>query len=1694
MREQNPGRFTRTRHRRLALCGRLPALAAGLLLVWMTDRSFATAPLSATSPSLTFTVAPGAVTTQVLTLTNAGATPTTWTLRERLVATTATAASLAAPVIVDWNAPRAPGQLIVGFRKSVASANELSVRDAVHATLGARRTRSFRHASADVVEVPESANLHAVAKRYAQSPDVAYVEPNYAWRAETTPNDPLFSELWAMRNTGQSGGLPGADIDATQAWTHQRGQPHVVVAVIDSGVDLTHEDLVDNLWANEAERDGLAGVDDDANGVTDDIHGAEWVGGAGVATSGNPDDDYGHGTHVAGTIAAVGDNGVGGAGVCWNARIMALRFIDASGVGYTADAVAAIEYAIDMGADISNASWGGGPDSQVLRDAIDAAGSAGQLFVASAGNEGRDTDTTPHYPSGYDLDNIISVAASDPGDARLPASNWGVTTVDLAAPGATILSCSPDDSYTFRSGTSMAAAHVAGVAALLLSQAPDSAPANVKQWLLDGVDAAPAWTGLTISEGRLNAARALAAADVLWLHESPTSGTLATSESINLTVVADALGLDDGYQAAAELLFDAGGAIEALIVPVTIDVVEHVSIDHAPLGDTNDTDGPYLVDATVTAAATLITTGVRLFHRVNDNAFSEVVMTTTGATLYTASIPGQPHGVRVDYYLRAGDEAGNVAYSPPRAPGETHSFLVGVPELDLSVDKSLNIVSEPDDVTTVSAAMTLTNIGYGDLAWSIFARPRVSPAPSAAVTHEAPSVALVAAASINIGSELFTDPRDKLLATGRFSRVDIIDAHRVTPRVDELLDYDAVLVWSEAPFADAHRLGDNLADYVDAGGGVVLALYASVDRATNQIVRGRFLDDNYYCMGPFGAVLDGDHEWLGVEHEPDSPLLDGVEFFDGGWRSVRPAARLQAPGARAIADWGDGAPLIVEREINGVRRVDLGMYPPSDQVQDGGWNSASDGATIMANALKHVAQSISWLAATPTEGTLGTSESVSLGVHFDALDRLDGELLTGELVVVHSAGETTAVPASMLIDERLAIIHTPLDDTNDTVGPYLVRATVDAQDGVNAAAMGLRYSVDGGAFSTAGLTLSGADWVGEIPGRPMRSRVDYYIAAGDLAGRAKTDPARAPGRVHTFNVGLPELRLTVNQPLYDLRVSPESPLLIESALTITNVGAGSVTWRLRDRWDGSLHIAPDDARAPGGVHQGPDVGGYFMTDGRRPGGPTFDWIEATSAGVNLQMGADERRFPVPLPFPFEFYNHDFSDFALEANGVVHFQPGYLGYENQCIPCSIDGIGPLIALYWDNLFAQGAFNVYGLVSGAAPNRIVVLQWHEVPRRWIEGAPLTAQMQLRENDGDILFLYKNPCEEFGARATVGIQNDAVSGLPYLCNEASLTTGLAIQYKRGLSWLRAEPSIGYLDTGESIDIRVIVDADGLPHAFRQSGVVGLEASDQPDWRFVNASLRVIDGLRIDHVPYPGSNSESDPYEIVAGVESADDILSVDLVWSLDAGATCTTATMTTSDSASFQAAIPPQPWGSIVSYFIIAYDDAGRRTTHPASAPALFNAFAVGAPELIVDAPSLERRLMSDETNTHAAIQLFNAGPGALIWRLSDTSTNAWLSIAPASGSLATSATTALDVVFDPSEIPVGETRATDVVIEHSGFNADVTLPASLTVVTRAKMILDFLLGRRELDALRFVVADVNSDGVVDILDAVLATNAP
>ncbi len=391
-----------------------------------------------------------------------------------------------------------PGEIVVGFGKYRTEA-EAAISD-----LGGRIVRTTAGGDVALVRIPEEADVEETAGILSGTAGLAYAQPNFIYRTNLIPNDPGGGSSWPLWDMER--------IVAFDAWDVNTGSGNMIVGVVDVGIDYTHEDIAGNMWVNAQEVPGN-GIDDDLNGVIDDVYGKNCITG-----SGDPIDDsppVWHGTHVAGSIGAVGNNGVGIVGVNWNVRLMALKFLNSEGSGTDFDAIDCIDYALNMKArgepiGVLNNSWGGEDYTEGLLDAVVRSHEAGILFVAAAGNDSESTDCVPEYPASFEVPNVISVASTVKDDTFAGSySNYGRASVHLGAPGHYIMSLKGNNTYGTLSGTSMATPHVAGAAALLMDTYPAETHLDAKHRILAGVDRLDGLAGRTLTYGRLNVANAI---------------------------------------------------------------------------------------------------------------------------------------------------------------------------------------------------------------------------------------------------------------------------------------------------------------------------------------------------------------------------------------------------------------------------------------------------------------------------------------------------------------------------------------------------------------------------------------------------------------------------------------------------------------------------------------------------------------------------------------------------------------------------------------------------------------------------------------------------------------------------------------------------------------------------------------------------------------------------------------------------------------------------------------------------------------------------------------------------------------------------------------------------------------------------------------------------------------------------------
>ena len=591
----------------------------------------------------------------------------------------------------------AAGEVLVKFRAAAPEViSETQIGENADETEYVGSTQAMRFHS-------RSKNVETLISELSARGDVEYAEPNYVVHAlDTMPNDPLYGQLWAMPKIG-----------APSAWAISTGSATNVVGVVDTGIDYNHADLAANVWTSKdpfTVTIGSQSINCPANS-----HGFNAI-----TNTCDPMDDYNHGTHVSGTIGAVGNNGVGVVGVNWKASVMGLKFLDARGSGYTSDAIDAIEFAIQVKqkgiADIrvlSN-SWGGGGYSQALYDEISRANDNDILFVAAAGNSASNNDVTPNYPSNYDVTNVIAVAATDSNDKLASFSSYGATTVDLGAPGVNIESTIRNGGYGYMSGTSMATPHVSGAAALILSKCALST-ADLRADILSSVDPVSSLAGKTVTGGRLNVNKAILACGgsptiptTTMLSASPASSTYGESVTFTATVTPQGgSGTPTGtvifYNESTALGITTLASGKATITTSTLSGALH-SITATYGGDSSFGGSSTVISYTVNPAIT----STILTSSPNPSTFGQQVTFT--ATVTPSSGSGTPTGT-VTFYDGAAS-LGTVTLSSGSGSLSTSTLVVGSHSITATYNGNSNYQTSSSTAVplTVGTATSTTSL------------------------------------------------------------------------------------------------------------------------------------------------------------------------------------------------------------------------------------------------------------------------------------------------------------------------------------------------------------------------------------------------------------------------------------------------------------------------------------------------------------------------------------------------------------------------------------------------------------------------------------------------------------------------------------------------------------------------------------------------------------------------------------------------------------------------------------------------------------------------------------------------------------------------------------------------------------------------------------------------------------------------
>ncbi len=1244
-----------------------------------------------------------------------------------------------------------PGELLVRWKATTKP----GARTEALAPLGAAHLAQFDFIGVERLGVTGMSVEEAVA-RLRLDPRVEYAEPNYIWSINRTPDDPRYPEQYGLHNAGQTGGTPGADIGAEGAWDKFTGDPDLLIGDIDTGAEYDHPDLADNIWTNPGEIPGN-GIDDDGNGYVDDVHGYDFYN-----HDGDPRDDNGHGTHTAGIIAAVGNNGQGVTGVVWHAKIVLLKFLNSSGSGPTSAAIEALQYAIKMHVRLTNNSWGGGFYSRALEDAIAAAGDAGQLFVAAAGNAHTNTDLSPQYPSALPEDCIIAVAATDQNDQLASFSNYGATTVDLAAPGVDILSTVPGHTYKLLSGTSMATPYVTGAAAFLMGRFPGMAALDVKARLMHFATPLPALAGRTVSGGRLNLD--LAASDP----DSLPPGVIddlaaesAGSNSVDLTWTATGDDSTAGTATSYELGYapqpNPGGVFPAVTVP----------------------GPPHPLPA-----------GQREHWRVEGLATSQE---------YT-------------FEIRALDEFGNhVGFSnpvdvhtlpPPDLRVSPHAFTESALTGD-TVRVQFQIANDSPGTLEWRAPRPTIDQGSGSVAAEIW------PAEQGAKGTDGP--AREPQVERTGGPDAFGYRWSDSLEPGgpNFNWVDVASpANVVALSGDEAVSAPVPIGFS-FPFY-GHRFTELRVctnGYLQFGNDGPLFVNSGLPTsggARNMIAP--FWEDLNFGTGVNRAYVHFDGArcvvtWLAVPRYND---LSSVMTFQV---VLAATGEIRFQYLHMTGNTGNAT---------------IGIQ---DSTRTTGLLVAFDQAFVRDSLAVRIAPVHQWLAVDPAQGFLlpGARENVQLSL--DASGLGSGTYHgSARLLSNAPAGADTSVDVIFAVSGAPDISLSPaaiefgahFKGAHDTLAVTVTNAGVDPLHVTGVTTDRAVFAVDG-----AGFVLL----PGDARTLPVVFTPDAIADDRGTLSVASDDPDRPLATVGLHGVGSAAPAIEAVQAQLRAAAAPglrTDAAQRTQPLVLRNEGGAALEWTA-SAYQGLVGARPAPVAAglppiqqiknsvgPGvGAlgSGGPDAFGYRAIDSDAPGGPAFAWEEIAANGTRLFGSADDSTTRVPLPFPFSFYGSTYDSVSVCTNGWLSFVSRDSSLVNTDLPNSAPGVPrALVAPFWTDLdlrAVRGPGRVYAYGDGSK----WIVEWKDATH-YSGASPYTFQVFLWPS-GVIEYQYLT----LGALtnvATVGIQDETGTiGLRVAYNVNYAHAGLRVRLSHQDDWLKLDRAAGSVMPGGSDTLRVTFDA---------------------------------------------------------------------------------------------------------------------------------------------------------------------------------------------------------------------------------------------------------------------------------------------
>jgi subtilase family protein/fervidolysin-like protein/ASPM-SPD-2-Hydin domain-containing protein/HYDIN/CFA65/VesB family protein/BACON domain-containing protein len=1231
-----------------------------------------------------------------------------------------------------------PGEVILKFKNNASQHD----KDQIYAELGGAKLKGLGRIKAELRRV-ETMSVDEAVARYRSHPKIEYIEPNYILEANETPNDPLYPQLYGMNNTGQTGGTIDADIDAPQAWDVFTGSSSALIGVIDTGVDYNHPDLAANIWTNPGEIPGN-NVDDDNNGYVDDVHGYDFIN-----NDGDPMDDHGHGSHCSGTIGGVGNNGIGVAGVNWNVKIMGLKFLSASGSGSTADAVEAINYATMMHVRLTSNSWGGGGFSQALLDAINDADAAGILFVCAAGNASANTDVTPNYPSTYPSANIVAVAATDHNDNLASFSNYGATTVDLAAPGVNIVSTTPGNTYSTFSGTSMATPHVAGALGLVFGRFPNIGHLDAKNLIMSFVDHKASLAGKCVTGGRLNAFFPIAEPDSIppgAIINLSVAGTTSNGATLHWTAPGD-----DGNT----------GTASGYVVKMSLAPINAANFDAATPVPNPPDPGPVGAAETMEVGGLAFNTTYHFAVKARDEFGNEgnvsnspsgttlgipdvdVAPTSLSATLLTGGSSDQSLGVSnvgqgtLDFTIPTPDLVTNSVVQQPFTlygkdeidprTGPPVTQGTGGPDTfgyrwvdsdepfgptfvwnDISATGTAVSFSGPDDANAGPFPIGFDFSFYG-VAYNSF---RVCTNGWLSFTSTATAYSNQALPNAGAPLNLLAPFWDDLLVTGGAVY------YKSSPT-------ELVVQWTNVPHYSAG--GPYSFQAVLHADGSIEYFYLSMADPLNSATVGiQNATGNDGLNMAFNAAYLHNNMAIRIQAVPQ-------------WLSVNPTSgRVYAPGSTNLS---------VHIGTEGLLG---GTYEGNVRIQS---NDPDEPMVTVPVTLTVIgAPDINLAPASYDFGQvfLNASPTTQVQVQNPGTDVLH---VSG---VTIAGGGYTVSPTTFDVpphgSQNLTVVFHPM-----AVGSYPATLSVASDDPDE---------------PLVTMTLAGQ---GVVP--PAFSVTPTSLSSNLFTGQIESQ------QLTLHNTG-------------------GAPLTYNIA---ADLGTESVVYADHDLAKG------EEDPGPGVLGQGgPDAFGYSWKDSDDPNGPVFNWIDISATGtpITALTTDDQNAGPINLNFSFPFYGTNFTSVRVCTNGWLSFTSTSTSFSNAALPTGGTTLpNNLLAPFWDDLHFRSVARARYLADGTK----FIVQYTGVDRVPAGSGNLTFQVILYPN-GTIVYQYLNMTGTLNS-ATIGIQNATRNvGLTVAHNANYIHNNMAIRIQTAPEWLTAQPLSGTIPAGGQQIVNVTFNATDL------------------------------------------------------------------------------------------------------------------------------------------------------------------------------------------------------------------------------------------------------------------------------------------